>query len=310
MKGRQAMAKIFVSYSHHQGDWVLNRLAPCLKAGGAEVLIDVERFKFGKALIGQMDATQDQAEIHMLILSEDYLRSDYCLHEMNRALALDPDFERGIVIPVMRKTCTLPDTVKRPNPLYADLRQDRQPKPWATLLEQCGAVLGTSVPDWLAARNDIVRYLKRGQSVNLVVDNGVDWRPLLNHIASDHLVTLARVDLQDPATASRRGLLAEILSHLGLKTQVPPEPEDLVTFRHTLLDASPSTFHLALTHCDMVPYSYKNDINLFAALRHLIMDKRKLVLLAQSRKPFAALLPQDHPLSEIDLKTVQLQAYP
>ncbi len=41
--------KIFISYSHRQGDWVRGRLAPCLKAGGAEVLIDRERFEAGKA---------------------------------------------------------------------------------------------------------------------------------------------------------------------------------------------------------------------------------------------------------------------
>ncbi len=35
---------------------------PCLKAGGAEVLIDRERFEAGKALLGQMDAAQDAAD--------------------------------------------------------------------------------------------------------------------------------------------------------------------------------------------------------------------------------------------------------
>ena len=39
--------KVFVSYSHQQGAWVLDRLVPCLRAGGAEVYVDVERFKPG-----------------------------------------------------------------------------------------------------------------------------------------------------------------------------------------------------------------------------------------------------------------------
>ena len=54
------MAKVFVSYRHHNGPWVWDRLVPCLRCGGAEVLIDRERFKAGKAVLGQMDAVQDQ----------------------------------------------------------------------------------------------------------------------------------------------------------------------------------------------------------------------------------------------------------
>ncbi len=87
------MTRTFISYCHQQGNWVWGRLSPCLKAGGAEVLIDRERFEVGKALIGQMDALQDQADQHLLVLSADYLSSPYCRHEMDRAIALDPDFK-------------------------------------------------------------------------------------------------------------------------------------------------------------------------------------------------------------------------
>jgi len=43
------MAKVFVSYCHAQGDWEWGRLVPVLKAAGAGVLIDVERFSAGKS---------------------------------------------------------------------------------------------------------------------------------------------------------------------------------------------------------------------------------------------------------------------
>jgi hypothetical protein len=48
-----AARKVFVSYSHQQGDWVWDRLVPVLRAGGAEVLIDREQFTAGRALLSQ-----------------------------------------------------------------------------------------------------------------------------------------------------------------------------------------------------------------------------------------------------------------
>ena len=79
------------SYSHRQGQWVWERLVPILRAAGcAEVLIDRERFRAGRGVKGQMDATQNQADVSLLVLTPDYLASDYCRHEMTRALATDP----------------------------------------------------------------------------------------------------------------------------------------------------------------------------------------------------------------------------
>ena len=303
------MTKTFVSYCHHQGDWVWGRLVPCLKAGGAEVLIDRERFELGKALVGQMDALQDQANKHLLVLSADYLSSPYCCHEMDRAIALDPGFASGIVVPALREACTLTTSITGPNPLYADLRDDRQPDPWNQVLQQCGATgLGTTAPAWLAARDDLARYLERNQSVNLVVDKGVNWRALSEHLVNDYPLGLARVDLEDPDTTSRRGLLAAISKALGERVSLPDKPRDLADFKALL--AARSHTRVALTHFDLAPHRRYYDVDLFAALRFLMMDMRKLTLLVQSHTPFVKLLPKDHPLSDIDIKTVELRARP
>jgi hypothetical protein len=68
-------SKVFISYSHQQGTWVWDRLVPVLKAGGVEVLIDRERFTAGRALLGQMDATQASADVNVLVFSPDYVAS-------------------------------------------------------------------------------------------------------------------------------------------------------------------------------------------------------------------------------------------
>ncbi|MCP4655129.1 MAG: toll/interleukin-1 receptor domain-containing protein [bacterium] len=296
---------VFVSYSHRQGEWVWDRLVPCLKAGGAEVLIDRERFDAGRAVVGQMDATQDAADVHVLVLSPEYLASDFCVHEMERAIATDPGFERGTVVPVRRGDCPLPDAVRGPNPLYADLRDDGAAEPWELVLRACGADLGTGAPAWLGARDEVRRLLERGQSVNLVTGPGVAWRPLVADLRRE-LSDLVTVDLEKPTAYSRRGLVAEILRALGATAPVPDEPDDLAALERAL-EARRRPSRVALIHFDSAS---RYDVDLFRALRYLVMDSRRLVLLAQSRRPFAVLLPRDHPLSELVVETVELPGQP
>jgi TIR domain len=150
--------KVFIGYSHSQGEWVLTRLVPYMEAGGAEVLIDRERFKAGKNLIGQMDATQDKAQVHVLVFSPDYLSSPNCLHEMERAVVGNPSLRNGSVIPLKRVQCQVPAKIRRPNPLYVDLRNDRDPVPWELSLKACEADLGVAAPSWLKTRDDIVVF--------------------------------------------------------------------------------------------------------------------------------------------------------
>lgn len=323
---------VFVSYRHTQGEWVLDRLVPCLKAGGAEVRIDVERFKAGKGIVGQMDAEQDASQINVLVLSDEYFESDYCVHEFERALEKDPAFAGGIVVPVLRddvdwrRHITFADP-----PLFVDLRDDRRGRlsqerhkavvgQWDLLLEACGADLGCDARDWLRARDEVVRLLRRNQSVNLVVHGQPEWERLLvavrHELESDGGATpgLASVDLEDAETTTRRALVAKVLKECGMPTAVPDDGEELVLLKRTL--ATRALTRLAFLHFDLVEYHRHYDVPFFAGLRNMIMDHvlegtaRKLAVLIQSRKPFAALLPRDHPLSEIQVTTVELRGRP
>ncbi len=294
--------KVFISYSHRQGDWVWNRLVPCLRAGGAEVLIDRERFEAGKALFGQMDAALEAAQTSVLVLSPEYLASDACRHEMEQAVARDPQLKDGLVVPVMRRRCPLPELLEGPNPLYVDLRNDRRPEPWNLLLSGCCADLGIGAPQWLASRDEVQRLLERGVSVNLVVPvDGIAWRPLVDGLK---LTRFGIVDLQKGSTASRPGLVREMLRSLGATANVPSEPDDLSEIDRVLDETDRSW--LALTHFDLA--AHRNfGVDLFAALRYHLTETRRLVLLVQSRQRFATLLPKDHLLSKIDVNTVEVR---
>jgi hypothetical protein len=302
---------VFISYSRKQGEWVWDRLVPCLKAGGADVLIDREHFEAARALNRQEHEVQDRAELSVLVLSPEYLVSGYCQRELERAIQRDPEFNKGLAIPVKRVECDLPAAIRRPDPLYVDLTDDQKENPWDLLLRKCEADLGTPAPQWLKARDDIRRYLTRGESVNLTVQGKVMWKPLIDDLRRDpSLADLREVDLRNPETYARKALVQAILSACGIPRPVPDKPDDLVEFGRALR-LRPNAAHLALTHFDHVAHRADYEIDLFAALRYEMTESRKLVLLIESQKPFLTLLPKEHPFSSITTpQTVELKGWP
>jgi hypothetical protein len=301
---------VFVSYSRHQGGWVRDRLVPALRAGGAGVIIDFEVFPAGRPVVQSMDEWQDRADVNLLVLSPQYLASPFCVHEMNRAVARDPAFAAGVVVPVMRVECPLPDPIRVPNPLFVDLRDDQDPKQWDLLLRACGASLGVSAPYWLEVRDQVrCSLFERNRSVNLQVFGDVPWRPLVRnvreHAGANGLPDLGEVDLEDPATYSRRGLVQEIFNAIKAPVTAPKKPEDLVELGKVLKGRGLT--RLALTHFDCAADRRDYGKELFRALRHWVMQRRELVLLIQSRTPFGDLLPKNDPGSVLYLETTEMR---
>ena len=299
--------KVFISYSHNQGGWVRKSLVPCLQAGGAEVRIDVEGFRAGKDVTAQMDAEQDASDFSLLVLSPEYLASAICQHEMQRAIACNK------FVGVVRVDCTVPNQIKKT--LYVDLRDDKSAGKWDLLLRECEADLGATVPDWLLARDEIVRRLQDFYSVNLVVPGVVNhskpkWRELLAHVQKEYFPGMGEIDLEDGASNPRHGLVAAMLRACGATLPVPREPDDLNTLAK-YFEQRPTPARIVLKHFDMVVHRPNYEVNLFAALRHLMTQQRKLALLIHSRVHFVQLLPADHPLSSIsNLITVELHGRP
>lgn len=301
---------VFLSYCHAQADWVRTRLLPCLKAGGVEVRIDVERFRSGVALERQMDAEQDASDKHLLVLSTEYLASKACQREMKRAIAKDRGFRNGIVIPVRRAPCALPPSITIPNPLWIEMIDDRQPAPWARLLADCGADLGTSALTWLQARDEAARQLQNGDSFNFVVRDGVKtraWEALLADV-QDIVGGLPRVDLASATAGSRSWLVRDMLEALGLSRAVPERPNDLPTLAQAV--KADAGRWLGLTRFHHVPAHADLDDELFIALRDLVQLKKHLRVAIQSRVPLSALLPPLPIGSEFELPVVELRSQP
>jgi hypothetical protein len=303
---------IFVSYSHKQSEWIQSRLIPVLRAAGGKVLVDIDHFLAGQTVIGQMDSLQSTASRHLLLITSDYVASDYCRHEMDQAIKSDPSFAASKVLPVRLDSTPLPLALAGTSglgsaPVYADLRDGKNAAAWDLLLNSCFLSLpGTDAPTWLRALDQTKTYLERGESVNLVVRNrNVDWRAWIEQFAATRFKEIAVVDLGHPRAVPRNGLISEILKATGRSnTAVPPPPNDLPFLADAFETGSRS--HLALKHFDYVKdrIHYGND--LFSSLRWLVMEARQLVLLAQTSVPIANLLPPKHELSVIDFKTVEL----
>jgi|GEM_PF-681021 hypothetical protein len=327
--------KVFVSYSHKQekqDGWVRDCLVPCLAAGGARVLLDLDEFKAGRPPRAQSDQAQAEADRQVLVLSPAYFDSEACRHEFAVAVAgtqerLDrgetsDEFRAGHIIPVRRVDFPLPAVVEGLDaPLSPDmvdpaagpgtaeraLEQTRLEQNWDLLLEVCGADLGTLAPHWLDVRNWLRRCLERNQSVHLRVVGNPQWKELLDHLsASVSAPELHQVDVGRGATELRHDLLSEMLGQPG---SISPSG-DLKQFEQALLLRQRVT-RVVLRHFDSVTGRETYGDDLFTAWRYLMSEKRQLVVLFQSRAAFHELLPlrlQDSPIAA--LESMELKGRP
>lgn len=102
-------ARIFISYSH-QDDALRERLRTHLSQLERDGLVeawDDRAIPAGDAWADAIDQRLEQADVVLLLVSADFIRSEYCYRkEMGRALARNADkSDRAIVIPVILHDC-------------------------------------------------------------------------------------------------------------------------------------------------------------------------------------------------------------
>ena len=311
--------RLFISYAHKNGEWVWDTLVPVLRAAGEgsglEVLIDHERFKLGGVVQGQADALQDQADATVAVLSPAYVKSDYCMAELERGVVKNPDFHTDadhVVVPIRIAggDTVIPDILKPADPaIWCDLRKDGEEQPWQKLLDRfdVGDGLGVSPAKWLKVAREVVQVFgEESKSVNLVVRSlDANWRGMFKWVFQNQVKDFGEIDLNDPRTGNRPGLFRQILSQTdGDSGQLPEPPDDLVVFGEHL--DRMNNRKLAIRHFDNVQMrEQRYEIDVLAALR-FATEKRKLHLLAQSTLPASKLTPREHKISEIDFHVVEL----
>ncbi|NYZ15496.1 toll/interleukin-1 receptor domain-containing protein [Azospirillum sp. RWY-5-1] len=311
---------VFISYSHRQAEWVHRRLAPVIRASGAEVVLDVADGRAGLSLDVQMRRWGDAAAHVVAVLSPDYLRSDACRLEWERAQARDPGFlNGGTLIPVLRETCDpMPPALQgTAGPLYLDLRTDGRGKPdgaveraWRALLAVWGGTLGTTVTDWLAALCAIRRDLDEGKHVSLCAAPPVHWKELIAALpGEDATATLPTVDLAKPALWELTGFLDGVLGAFGVRAATPGGGDpvaELAAFSRALGALPPQ--RLVLRNFQKARTLSGFGAHLFDALRyHAMDDDRNLTLLVHTTEPFGGLLPAGHILSQMTAAHIHLR---
>lgn len=104
---------VFISYSHQDQEWVHNELLPRLKEASVgdralRVCIDTESFEVGSPLVTEIERAIQNSRKTVLVLTPEYLKSDWATFENIMLSTLDPANRQRRLIPLLLKKCKLP----------------------------------------------------------------------------------------------------------------------------------------------------------------------------------------------------------
>jgi hypothetical protein len=136
---------VFISYSHANQAWVRGELLPYLKSAGLRVCIDYRDFEIGAPIVTEMRRGLTDSRRTLLILTPDYLESDWTGFEQLMLQTLDPSNRQRRLIPLMREACDLPLEISYLN--YLDFAApDDWELAWSRLLKALQAPVQQGPP--------------------------------------------------------------------------------------------------------------------------------------------------------------------
>src|SRR3989442_1140462 len=72
---------VFISYSHHDADWVRSWLLPRLESAGLKVCIDTRDFDIGVPSIVNMESAVERSRKTLLVLTRNWVQSEWTKFE-------------------------------------------------------------------------------------------------------------------------------------------------------------------------------------------------------------------------------------
>jgi len=98
----------FISYSDCDKEWVRGWLLPQLEKAGLRVCIDFRCFEPGAPILTEMERAVVESRKTLLVLTPNYLASEWAEFENILASTLDPAARQRRVIPLLLRPCELP----------------------------------------------------------------------------------------------------------------------------------------------------------------------------------------------------------
>jgi CheY-like chemotaxis protein len=114
---------VFISYSHQNKNWVHTVLLRRLEKASLKVFIDFRDFKAGAPSLKEMERGVIKSRKTLIVLTPEYVKSGWTEFEMLMTQTLSPANRDLRIIPVLKKKCSLPVSIRYMN--YVDLSNQR-----------------------------------------------------------------------------------------------------------------------------------------------------------------------------------------
>jgi hypothetical protein len=102
---------VFISYSTADKAWVRGELLTRLRKAGLKVWIDIDNVELGKPALQDLEDALANSQRTLLVLTPDYLNSNWTTYERYILQAIDPVNNRGRLIPILMEPCALPKSI-------------------------------------------------------------------------------------------------------------------------------------------------------------------------------------------------------
>ncbi|MCC7162939.1 MAG: TIR domain-containing protein [Anaerolineae bacterium] len=108
----QSSYDVFISYSHHDRDWVWDWLLPRLETAGISVCIDERDFEIGVPSLVNMEHAVERSGKTLLVITPAWINSEWTAFESLLVQGSDPAGRRARMIPLVREQADLPARIK------------------------------------------------------------------------------------------------------------------------------------------------------------------------------------------------------